>query len=83
MKSSRTNLDSMWDKIDLRSKEDIKKEGEQWGLQYVERLIDDLVELKIKSKREHDPMMYHQLNSSLTRAHDVKSELLEKIKKSK
>lgn len=83
MKSSRTNLDSMWDKIDLRSKEDIKKEGEPWGLQYVERLIDDLVELKIKSKREHDPMMYHQLNSSLTRAHDVKSELLEKIKKSK
>ena len=82
MKSPRADLDSIWDKIDLRSKDDIKKEGEQWGLQYVESLIDELVALKIKSKKEYDPMMYHQLNSSLTRAHDVKNELLEKLKKS-
>jgi len=79
---SKIDLNLLWDKIDLRSKDDIKKEGNQWGLQYLEGLIDELVELKVKSKKEHDPMLYHQLNSSLTRAHQVKTELEEKLKQS-
>ena len=81
MKSSvRTDLNSMWDKIDFRSKQDMGREGNQWGQQYLEELINELVELKIKSKKEHDPMMYHQLNSSLTRAHEVQNELRKKLK---
>lgn len=81
MKSSvRTDLNSMWDKIDFRSRQDIEREGNQWGEQCLEELINELVELKIKSKKEHNPMMYHQLNSSLTRAHEVQNELRKKIK---
>ena len=81
MKSSvRTDLNSMWDKIDFRSKQDIEREGNQWGEQYLEELINELVELKSKSKKEQDPMMYHQLNSSLTRAHEVQNELRKKLK---
>ncbi len=81
MKSSvRTDLNLMWDKIDFRSKQDIEREGNQWGEQYLEELINELVELKSKSKKEHDPMMYHQLNSSLTRAHEVQNELRKKLK---
>ena len=81
MKSSvRTDLNLMWDKIDFRSKQDIEREGNQWGEQYLEELINELIELKSKSKKEHDPMMYHQLNSSLTRAHEVQNELRKKLK---
>ncbi|PBO85494.1 MAG: hypothetical protein COA77_04025 [Thaumarchaeota archaeon] len=72
MKSSvRFDLNLMWDKIDFRSKYDIWREGNQWGEQYLEELIHELVELKMKSKKEYDPMMYRHLNSSLTRAHEV------------
>lgn len=78
--STSTDLNSMWDKIDFRSKQDIEREGNQWGEQYLEELINEIVELKAKSKKEHDPMMYHQLNSSLTRAHEVQSELRKKLK---
>ena len=78
--SYRANLDSMWDKIDLRSKEDIEKEGNVWGRQYLEGLIDELVELKIKAKKENDPIMYNQLRTSLMRAHEVQNELNEKLK---
>ena len=78
--SNRTDLNSMWDKIDLRPKKDIKKEGNLWGRQYLEGLIDELVELKIKSKKENNPMMYNQFQTSLMRAHQVQKELNEKIK---
>lgn len=80
-KSHRTDLNSLWDKIDFRSKDDIEWEGNQWGEQYLERIINELVELKVKSKKEHNPMMYHQLNSSLTRAHESQNELRKKLKK--
>ncbi len=79
--SHRTDLNSLWDKIDFRSKEDIEWEGNQWGEQYLESIINELVELKAKSKKEHDPLMYHQLNSSLTRAHEAQIELRKKLKK--
>ena len=78
--SNRIDLNSMWDKIDLRSKKDIEKEGHVWGRQYLEGIIDELVELKIKTKKENNPMMYNQLRTSLMRAHDVQNELNEKIK---
>lgn len=70
----------MWDKIDLRSKEDVEKEGNMWGLQYLEGLIDELVELKIKTKKENNPILYNQLQTSLMRAHEIQSELNEKLK---
>lgn len=73
--SPQTDLNSIWDRIDFRSKEDIEKEGNLWGGQYLEEIINELVELKVKSKKEHNPRMYHQLNASLTRAHEVKCEL--------
>lgn len=77
---NKIDLNSMWDKIDLRSKEDVRKEGDVWGRQYLEGLIDELVELKIKAKKEHNPMMYNQLRTSLMRAHEVQNELNEKIR---
>ncbi len=80
--SHKTDLNAMWDKIDFRSKKDVEKEGQVWGRQYLEGLIDELVELKIKSKKENDPIMYNQLRTSLMRAHEVQSELNEKIKQS-
>lgn len=80
--SNKTDLNAIWDKIDLRSKKDVEKEGQVWGRQYLEGLIDELVELKIKSKKENDPIMYNQLRTSLMRAHEVQSELNEKIKQS-
>ncbi len=70
----------MWDKIDLRSEEDVKKDGNKWGLQYLEGLIEELTELKTKSRKENNPMMYNQLKASLIRAHEVQIELNEKIK---
>ena len=72
----------MWDKIDLRSKKEIEKEGNVWGKQYLERLIDELVELKVKAKKENNPILYNQLRTSLMRAHEVQNELNEKIKHS-
>ncbi len=70
----------MWDKIDLRSKEEVKREGSMWGQQYLEGLIDELVELKIKAKKENNPILYNQYRTSLMRAHEVQSELKEKLK---
>ena len=78
--SNKTDLGSMWDRIDLRSKEDKQKEGNVWGRQYLESVIDELVELKIKAKKEHNPLMYNQFRTSLMRAHEVQNELNEKIK---
>ena len=70
----------MWDKIDLRSKEEVEKEGNMWGRQYLEGLIDELVELKTKAKKENNPILYNQLRTSLMRAHEVQRELNEKLK---
>ncbi len=70
----------MWDEIDLKSKEEVEKEGNMWGRQYLEGLINELVELKIKAKKENDPILYNQLRTSLMRAHEVQSELNEKLK---
>ncbi len=36
------------------------------GTNNLEELINEIVKLKMKSKKEHDTMMYNQLNSSLT-----------------
>ena len=78
--SCRSDLNSMWDKIDLKSKEEVEKEGNMWGRQYLEGLIGELVELKIKAKKENKPILYNQLRTSLMRAHEVQSELNEKLK---
>ena len=78
--SYRSELNSMWDKIDLKSKEEVEKEGHVWGLQYLEELISELVELKIKAKKENNPILYNQLRISLMRAHEAQSELNEKLK---
>ncbi len=78
--SYRSELNSMWDKIDLKSKEEVEKEGNMWGRQYLEGLIGELVELKIKAKKENKPILYNQLRTSLMRAHEVQSELNEKLK---
>ena len=66
-------------KIDLKPKDEIK-EGNTWGQQYLEKLIGELVELKIKAKQENNPILYNQLQTSLMRAHEVQSELNETSK---
>jgi len=75
--SYRPNLNLMWDKIDLKSNE-VKKEGNSWGQQYLEKLIGELTELKIKAKQENNPILYDQFRISLMRAHEVQNELNEK-----
>ena len=77
--SYRPNLNLMWDKIDLKSNE-VKKEENSWGQQYLEKLIGELTELKIKAKQENNPILYDQLRTSLMRAHEVQNELNEKLK---
>ena len=78
--SYRPNLNLMWDKIDLKSNKEVKKEGNTWGQQYIEKLIGELIELKIKAKQENNPILYDQLRTSLMRAHEVQNELNEKLK---
>jgi hypothetical protein len=46
----------------------------------LEELIGELVELKIKAKKENNPILYNQLRISLMRAHEAQSELNEKLK---
>jgi len=77
IRSYHSDLHSMWDKIDLKPKEEVKKEGNTWGQQYLEKLIGELVELKIKAKKDNNPILYTQLQTSLIRAHEVQSELNE------
>jgi len=78
--SYRPNLNLMWDKIDLKSNKEVKKEGNTWGQQYIEKLIGELIELKIKAKQENNPILYDQLRTSLMRAHEVQNELNKKLK---
>ena len=78
--SYRPNLNLMWDKIDLKSNKEVEKEGNTWGQQYIEKLIGELIELKIKAKQENNPILYDQLRTSLMRAHEVQNELNEKLK---
>jgi len=75
----RTDLNLMWDKIDLKPKHPGKK-GETWALQYIGELIAELIELKINAKKENKLILYNQLQNSLIRAHDVQNELNEKSK---
>lgn len=75
------NLDLMWDKIELVSNRVLKKEETLCGLHHIEQIVEDLIELKIKAKRENNPMLYNQLRTSLIRAHKVQNELESSIKK--
>lgn len=77
----KTDLNSMWDMIDQRRKKETETEETLWGKQYLEQLIEELIESKIKAKKENNPLLYHQLTTSLMRAHEVQSELNEKLKK--
>ena len=81
IRHTRTDLNSMWDRIDQRSKKETEFEGNVWGKQYLEQLIEELVELKIKAKKENNPILYNQLRTSLIRAHEVQAELNEKLKR--
>lgn len=74
-----TDLNLMWDKIDLKPKKSYKK-GQTWAHGYLERLIVELVELKIKAKNENNLILYNQLQNSLIRAHEVQNEINEKLK---
>ena len=65
-----TNLNIMWDKIDLRSCEE-EKGNNVWKQDYINRIIEDLIELKIEAKKENKPILYDQLRISLIRAHEV------------
>ena len=69
------NLNSMWDEIDLRTNDEIKKKMKDWGQEYMKRIIEDLIELKIKAKKENNPALYDQLRTSLIRAHEVQNGL--------
>ncbi|EGG42667.1 Hypothetical protein Nlim_0479 [Candidatus Nitrosarchaeum limnium SFB1] len=75
----RTDLNSMWDKIELKPKQSRKK-GQTWAREYLESLIVELIELKIKAKNENNLVLYNQLQNSLIRAHEVQKELNEKLK---
>ena len=65
-----TNLNIMWDKIDLRSWKE-EKEINVWKQDYIRKIIEDLIELKIEAKKENKPILYDQLRTSLIRAHEV------------
>ena len=69
----------MWDRIDLKPKQ-INKKGQTWAHQYLEGLIVELIELKLKAKNENNLMLYNQLQHSLMRAHEVQNELIKKSK---
>jgi len=75
----RTDLNSMWDEIDLKPKQSRKK-GQAWAYGYLEGLIVELIELKTKAKNENNLILYNQLQNSLIRAHEVQKELNDKLK---
>jgi len=75
------NLDLMWDKIDLVSNRILKKEKYAWEFQHIEKIVEELIELKVNAKMENNPMLYNQLRTSLIRAHKVQNELESSIKK--
>ena len=75
----RTDLNSMWDKIELKPKQSRKKD-QTWVRGYLEGLIAELIELKIKAKNANNLVLYNQLQNSLIRAHEVQKELNEKLK---
>ena len=70
----RIDLNSMWDKIDLKPKLSRKK-THVWANQYLDDLIIELIKLKKKAKNENNLFLYNQLQNSLIRAHEVKNEL--------
>lgn len=71
----------MWDKIELVSNRVLKKEETICGFQHIEQIVEELIELKIKAKKENNPMLYNQLRTSLIRAHKVQNELEQSIQK--
>ena len=71
----------MLDRIELVSNRVLKKEENMWGFQHIEQIVEELIELKIKAKKENNPMLYNQLRTSLIRAHKVQNELELSIKK--
>lgn len=72
--SNHINLNTMWDKIDLESS-DKEKDIIGWKQEYMKNIVEDLIELKIKAKKENNPSLYDQLRISLIRAHEVQNEL--------
>ena len=76
--SFRSSLYSMWDEIDLHPSTKPREKNTGWGKQYIDKLVDELVELKAKAKEENNPALYEQLRISLIRAHEVQKELREK-----
>ena len=73
--SFQTDLNLIWDKIDIIPKN--KGENKKWKQDYVQRIVKDLIELKIKAKKENNPKLYNQLRMSLIRAHKVQNDILE------
>ena len=69
------NLDQMWDKIELESNIIMRREGNTSGFKHIEKIVEQLIELKIKAKKENNPMLYNQLRISLIQAHKVQNEL--------
>ncbi|WP_371503806.1 hypothetical protein [Nitrosopumilus adriaticus] len=73
--SYQTDLNSMWDKIDIESKNKIW--DKKWEQEHIQRIVKDLIELKIKAKKDNNPILYNQLRISLIRAHKVQNDVLE------
>ena len=72
--SYQTDLNSMWDKIDIKSKN--KMGQKMWEQEHIQRVVKDLIELKIKAKKDNNPTLYNQLRISLIRAHKVQNDIL-------
>ncbi len=72
--SFQTDLNSMWDKIDTMPKN--KVENKIWNQDYIQRIVKDLIELKIKARKENNPRSYNQLRLLLIRAHNVQNDIL-------
>ncbi|AJW70499.1 hypothetical protein [Nitrosopumilus adriaticus] len=73
--SYQTDLNSMWDKIDIKSKNKIW--DKKWEQEHIQRIVKDLIELKIKAKKDNNPILYNQFRISLIRAHEVQNDILE------
>jgi len=78
-KNSFIHLNCLLDKIDFPSPE--QKNGYKWGSQYVDILIKQIVMLKQQAKIDNNPYLYNQLQTSLIKAHEVKSELNHQLQK--
>lgn len=68
-----TDLNIIWDEIDIKPKN--RRGCGLWKEDYIKKIISELIELKIKAKKENKPKLYEQLRMSLMRAHKVQNKI--------